>query len=160
MSNALATTGIFVQRRSGTVTILTSSVANPSVITFSSPHGFATGQSITIAGHSGATPAINGAQTATVVNATQISIPVNVTVGGTGGTAAPTTATYTTVAEIVKVTPPGYSRNKMETSTHNDGTESYILGVLRQKDAALTVNYLASDATHASIRAIFISPAG
>ena len=55
---------------------------------------------------------------------------------------------FATISEILKVTPPGYSRNKMETSTHNDGTESYILGILRQKDAAFTINYIAGDASH------------
>jgi predicted secreted protein len=53
-----------------------------------------------------------------------------------------------TVAEIVSVTPPGFSRNKIETSTHNDGTESYVLGILRQKDVAFRVNYLGDDSTH------------
>src|SRR5215212_5985206 len=148
MSNALSTTGILVQRRSGTSTILTSSVANPSVITVSAPHGFVTGQSVTIAGHTGSTPTINSTYTVTVLNATQFTVPVNVTVAGTGGTAAPSAATYVTVAEITKVTPPGYSRNKIETSTHNDGTESYILGILRQKDAAFSINYVAGDSTH------------
>ncbi len=55
---------------------------------------------------------------------------------------------FTTIAELTKVTPPGFSRNKIETSTHNDGTESYILGILRQKDAAFTINY-----THISVLA-------
>jgi hypothetical protein len=64
-------------------------------------------------------------------------------------TGAPTV--FTTIAEITKVTPPGKSRNKIETSTHNDGTESYILGILRQKDGAFTINYLAGDATHVQI---------
>jgi len=60
-------------------------------------------------------------------------------------------AVYTTVAEITMVTPPGKSRNKLETSTHNDGAESYVLGILRQKDAAFTVNWLPDDETHAQI---------
>ena len=63
--------------------------------------------------------------------------------------AAPTV--FTTIAEITKVTPPGKSRNKIETSTHNDGSESSILGILRQKDGAFTINYLAGDATHIQI---------
>lgn len=56
-----------------------------------------------------------------------------------------------TVAEIVSVTPTGYSRNKLESSTHNDGAESYVLGILRQKDPKFRVNYLGDDATHAQI---------
>lgn len=60
---------------------------------------------------------------------------------------------FTTIAEVTKVTSPGFSRNKIETSTHNDGSESYILGILRQKDAAFTMNYVAGDATHISVLA-------
>lgn len=62
------------------------SVANPSVITTSAAHGFVSGQSITITGTT-TTPSVNGSRVVTVVNATQFSIPVNVTVGqGAGGT--------------------------------------------------------------------------
>jgi len=70
------------------VTITSSSVANPSIITTAAPHGFATSGTflVRIAGHSGSTPSINNEYTATYVSASSFSIPVNVTVGGTGGT--------------------------------------------------------------------------
>lgn len=71
------------------VPIVSSSVANPSVITTSVPHGLATGQRALIAGHTGSTPAVNGDQPVTVIDATSFSIPVDVTVGGTGGTVVP-----------------------------------------------------------------------
>lgn len=60
---------------------------------------------------------------------------------------------FTTVGEITRATPPGYSRNKIESTTHNDGAESYILGILRQKDGAFSINYVAGDAMHAAILA-------
>jgi hypothetical protein len=63
--------------------------------------------------------------------------------------AAPTV--FTTIGEIVSVTPPGFSRNKIETTTHNDGAESYVLGILRQKDPAFRVNWVGNDATHETI---------
>lgn len=66
--------------------IVSSSVANPTVITTTSAHGLYTGMQVTIAGHSGSTPSINGTHTITVTSATTYTIPVNVTVGGTGGT--------------------------------------------------------------------------
>lgn len=69
-----------------TVAIATSSVANPTVITTSTPHGLVSGDKVMIAGHSGSTPAVNGEQTATVTGATTFTVPINVTVGGTGGT--------------------------------------------------------------------------
>lgn len=67
-------------------TIVSSSVANPSVITTSTAHGIPTGYTATIAGHSGSTPSINGSQVVTSTGTTTLTIPVNVTVGGTGGT--------------------------------------------------------------------------
>ena len=66
--------------------ITSSSVANPTVITATN-HGLPVGTSqVEILGHSGSTPSINGLQTATYIDASHFSIPVNVTVGGTGGT--------------------------------------------------------------------------
>lgn len=69
-----------------TGTITSSSVASPTVITASAAHNLATGDSTTIAGHTGSTPAISGAYVVTVLTATTFTIPVNVTVGGSGGT--------------------------------------------------------------------------
>lgn len=68
------------------VTVATSSVANPSVITVTT-HSFQTGDSVTIAGHTASTPSINATHVVTRVNGTTFTIPVNVTGGGTGGTA-------------------------------------------------------------------------
>lgn len=53
-----------------------------------------------------------------------------------------------TIGEITEVGPGGKSRNKIETSTHNDGSESHLLGILRQKDPTFKINYVAGDATH------------
>ena len=58
---------------------------------------------------------------------------------------------FTTIAELTSVKAPGYSRNKIETSTHNDGSESYVLGILRRGDSPFRVNWLSDDATHAQI---------
>jgi hypothetical protein len=66
--------------------ITSSSVANPSVITCPRPHGLANGDKVVIAGHSGSTPSINAEYVATVLDTLRFTIPVNVTVGGTGGT--------------------------------------------------------------------------
>jgi hypothetical protein len=71
------------------VAIVSSSVASPTVITTATPHGLTTGQVAFIANHAGSTPVINGAQTVTVLNLTQFTIAINVTVGGAGGTVIP-----------------------------------------------------------------------
>lgn len=76
------------QHSLGTATIVSSSVANPSVITTTAPHLFLSGDAVTITGHAGATPALNASTyIVTYLSPTTFSIPVNVTVGGTGGTA-------------------------------------------------------------------------
>jgi hypothetical protein len=67
------------------VPITSSSVAATSTITCPCPHGLATGDTVLISGHTGSTPSINGEQTATVTGPLTFTIPVNVTIGGTGG---------------------------------------------------------------------------
>lgn len=68
------------------VTITSSSVDNPTVITTAAPHDLLTGDTVLIAGHSGSTPDINDEWTVTVLTPTTYTIPVQVTTGGTGGT--------------------------------------------------------------------------
>lgn len=66
--------------------ITSSSVANPSIITTAAAHGISNGQTVEIDGHSGSSPNINGDYTITLIDTTHFSIPVNVSVGGSGGT--------------------------------------------------------------------------
>ncbi len=77
------------------VNVTSSSVAAQSVITCAAPHNLPAGTStVVIAGHTGSTPSINGTHVATKIDATTFSIPVNVSVGGTGGTEISDTAYY------------------------------------------------------------------
>lgn len=70
-----------------TIAITSSSVADPTVLT-TAAHGITIGTTevVTIAAHTGSTPAINGTHAFTALTSTTGTIPVNVTVGGTGGT--------------------------------------------------------------------------
>jgi hypothetical protein len=68
-------------------TITSSSVADPSVITTSAAHLLSVGSVVVIAGHTGSTPDLNKAHVVTSIpTSTTFTIPVSVTVGGTGGT--------------------------------------------------------------------------
>lgn len=58
---------------------------------------------------------------------------------------------FLTVAEIVSLKPPQLSRNEVDVSTHNEGTEAKILGMLRKGQAQATLNYVPTNATHASL---------
>ncbi len=70
-----------------TLAITSSSVADPTVLT-TAAHGITIGASdvVTIASHTGSTPSINGTFLFTATGATTGTIPISVTVGGTGGT--------------------------------------------------------------------------
>lgn len=76
------------------VSITSSSVDNPTVITTAADHELVTGDSVLIAGHGGSTPDINGDHTVTRLTDTTYEIPVNVTVGGTGGTSTKTSTSF------------------------------------------------------------------
>src|SRR4051812_47278969 len=64
-----------------------------------------------------------------------------------------TPTVFTTIGELTEIDPGMMSRNKIETSTHNDLSESHVLGLLRQSDPVIKINYVASEATHISILA-------
>lgn len=160
MSRAVATTGILVKRGTGAAapapaTISAISAANPTVITTSAASGLTTGEPVTITG-SNSTPSVDGTWIVTVLSGTTFSIPIAVTVAGTAGSVQGTAATGT-IGELVSVTPPRFTKNKIETSTHNDKAESNILGILRQEDAAFRINFLGDEPTHQQLIADMLS---
>jgi hypothetical protein len=79
-------------RPSGMIT--SSSVTNPTNILCPGKHGLTTGQLVRIAGHTGSTPAIDGDRIVTVVNDYNFTVPLNVTVAGTGGSFEALTQAY------------------------------------------------------------------
>lgn len=68
-----------------------------------------------------------------------------------------TPTAFVTIGELTELDPGGMSRNKIETSTHNDGSESHVLGILRQSDPTMKINYVASDSTHIDILADIVN---
>ncbi len=70
------------------VTLTSNTQANPTVFTSSGNHNLQTGDTVTIAGVSGANADPNGSRVVTRVSASTFSVPVDCSVaGGTGGTA-------------------------------------------------------------------------
>lgn len=67
------------------IPITSNTLANPTVVTTTVPHGLITGDVIVITGGT-STPTIAGSRTVTVLTPTTFTVPVNVTVAGTGGT--------------------------------------------------------------------------
>ncbi len=83
-----ATNGVYCDTRlQDNYAISSVTATNPAVITTSTPHGFSTGNTVTISGNVGSTPDINGSHVITVISSTSFSIPVAVTVAGSGGVA-------------------------------------------------------------------------
>jgi hypothetical protein len=155
MSNAVTATGILVKRGPisppATVAITSNSInAIASIVTSAAPHLLATGDEVLIAGSTSSVPPINGSRIVTVIDATHFSVPVATTVAGTGGTVQ---QNFQVVGELTEVTPGGMSRNKIDTTTHNDGAESHVLGILRQTDPGMKINYVGSDPTHVAVLA-------
>lgn len=72
-----------IDAKTGTITANT--LANPTIITTSSPHELQTGRIVNISG-SDSTPSIDGNYQVTVISSTTFSIPVPVTIAGTTGT--------------------------------------------------------------------------
>lgn len=68
------------------IPITSNSIANPTVVTTTVPHGLTSGDIIFISGVATSSPTINGERTVTVTSTTTFTVAVNVTVAGTGGT--------------------------------------------------------------------------
>lgn len=77
---------------SGLLTISTSSAADPTTITTTTAHGLISGESVEILAHP--KDQVNGTHVVTVTSTTQFTVPVALTVGGTGGTVAITRANF------------------------------------------------------------------
>lgn len=69
--------------------IISSSVGNPTTIRVDTAHGRDSGSTflVRIAGHTGSVPDLNGEHTARATGDSTFTVPVDVTTGGTGGTA-------------------------------------------------------------------------
>jgi len=75
------------------VSITSNSIANPTVVT-ANAHGLVTGDSVTISGVITSSPSINGDWPVTYTGPNTFTIPVNVTVAGTGGTLQKTSGNF------------------------------------------------------------------
>jgi len=74
------------------ITIVASTIAAATVLETDAPHYLVTGDTVLVAGHVGSTPAVDGSRVVTVIDATHVSIPLAVTIAGTGGTLTRTLA--------------------------------------------------------------------
>lgn len=52
------------------------------------------------------------------------------------------------IAELGDITPPGLTRNPIETTTHNQQDDRYIVGVRRHGELSMNLNFVPTDASH------------
>lgn len=55
---------------------------------------------------------------------------------------------YTTIGELHDITPPGHSRKAIDTTSHNDPDESYVVGIRRKSDMKFAIGFVPSIASH------------
>ena len=141
------------------VPLSTSSVANPSILTTSEPHGIVSGQQVAITGHVGSTPDLNGWQIATRISPTTFSIPVNVTVGGAGGVVGRVIfgGTITKPSEagwgglgVVPITTTSDANDFNAIAEHRFVNEVLLAGTLKSQLTTLVAHYLPGGTLHPS----------
>jgi len=80
-------------------------------------------------------------------------MPVGMSAQGTliarADVATPTN--FTTVAQIMKITPPSLTRNAIETTSHNESEESFVVGIARKGELTFDVGFVPSGATHGNL---------
>ncbi len=83
------------------IALTSNTQANPTEFTTSAAHNLVTGDTVLIAGVTGANADPNGTRVVTVTSSTKFTVPINCsTAGGTGGTATPTTASVGFVSQL------------------------------------------------------------
>lgn len=56
------------------------------------------------------------------------------------------TGPFLEIGEVMDITPPEFSRNVIDTTTHNDDIDQSTLGVLRRGELKFSINFIASGA--------------
>lgn len=55
---------------------------------------------------------------------------------------------FAAVAELRDISGPALSRNPIETTNHNDGDESFVVGIRRHGEVTFQVGYIPTDDSH------------
>jgi hypothetical protein len=56
--------------------------------------------------------------------------------------------TFVEIAELRDLTAPALTRNPLETTNHNDGDDSYIVGIRRHGELGMNVNFIPDSPSH------------
>jgi len=55
---------------------------------------------------------------------------------------------FTEIAELRDITPPGLTRNMIEMTTHNEADDAHVVGIRRHGELTFNVNFVPTNATH------------
>jgi hypothetical protein len=61
---------------------------------------------------------------------------------------AATPTVFTTIAELRNITPPPLMRNPIETTSHNEDEESFVVGIRRKGEMTFALGFVPSLGTH------------
>lgn len=77
-------------------------------------------------------------------------MPVGMSAQGTlvGRADVATPTAFTTVAQLMNITPPPLTRNAIETTSHNETEESFVVGIARKGEMTFELGFVPSGATH------------
>lgn len=103
---------------------ISNTLANPTVVTTTVPHGLTTGGSVVITG-SNSTPTIDGTRVVTVLSPTTFSVAVNVTVAGTTGMVQADNALFDMVSTTRAPISPRMTTTQRDLMTPVDGMWLY-----------------------------------
>ena len=55
---------------------------------------------------------------------------------------------FSAIAELRDITPPALTRNELETTTHNEEDDAYLVGIRRHGTMTFMVNFVPDNASH------------
>jgi hypothetical protein len=61
---------------------------------------------------------------------------------------AATPTTFTAIGNLHNITPPSLTRNPIETTSHNDPEDSYVVGIKRRGEISFNLGFVPSGASH------------
>jgi len=59
-----------------------------------------------------------------------------------------TPTAFATIGNLHAITPPSLTRNPIETTSHNDPEDSYVVGIRRRGELSFNIGFLPSGASH------------
>lgn len=65
--------------------------------------------------------------------------------------------TFTTIGELLDVTPPELMRNSFDATAQADNIDGFVMGVLRRGELTFSINFLPANATHDQLTGLYAS---